>query len=379
VQQLLYGDWQEVLKGRRKDLPELLHRAGRKSVDGGREDKWRLLVLASRVIRVNPGLGTHLSQWLVQCGPPWQEEELGERSIKRPKLDQEVPREVLAAAHHLLLHMPRLQQAWSWTGLFTLLPAPCLHTRFLVIEILRQLFRLPEAQVRGFRLTILGPDSSPLVADLCVEYEVKEYLDLGQLAEDSEQLPALEMDLTGVARIEHLSLLRETQGNNGDVLNSELVEVNSTLDNLVQVAGAVAVGQPVLLVGEAGVGKTSLVRELARRTGKELLTLQVSDNTDSRLLVGLYRCTELPGQFVWEPGLLTRALTRGAWLLIEDAERAQHDVLALLEPLTEEEGSSCQVWEGSLCQNLASSSSSLKEWARAALKRSSASWPEVLK
>ena len=51
-------------------------------------------------------------------------------------------------------------------------------------------------------------------------------------------------------------------------------------------------------------------------------------------MVGLYRCTELPGQIVWEPGLLTRALTRGAWLLIEDAERAQHDVLELLEPLT---------------------------------------------
>ena len=110
---------------------------------------------------------------------------------------------------------------------------------------------------------------------MCIEYEVKEHLDLGQLAEDSEQLPALEMDLTGVARLEHLSLLRETQGNSEDVLNSELVEVGSTLDNLVQVAGAVAVGQPVLLVGEAGVGKTSLVRELARRTGKELLTLQV--------------------------------------------------------------------------------------------------------
>ena len=124
-------------------------------------------------------------------------------------------------------------------------------------------------------MAILGPDSSSLVADLCVEYEVKEYLDLGHLAEDSEQLPALEMDLTGVARLQHISLLRETQGNSGDMLNSELVEVGPTLDNLVQVAGAVAVGQPVLLVGEAGVGKTSLVRELARRTGKELLTLQV--------------------------------------------------------------------------------------------------------
>ena len=54
-----------------------------------------------------------------------------------------------------------------------------------------------------------------------------------------------------------------------------MVEVDSTVENLVQVAGAVAIGQPVLLVGEAGVGKTSLVRELAGKTGKELLTLQV--------------------------------------------------------------------------------------------------------
>ena len=29
VQQLLHGDWQDVLKGRRKDLPELLHRWSR--------------------------------------------------------------------------------------------------------------------------------------------------------------------------------------------------------------------------------------------------------------------------------------------------------------------------------------------------------------
>ena len=49
-------------------------------------------------------------------------------------------------------------------------------------------------------------------------------------------------------------------------------------------------------------------------------------------------CTELPGQFVCEAGLLTRALTRGALLLIEDAEHAPHDVLALLEPLARDGG-----------------------------------------
>ena len=130
--------------------------------------------------------------------------------------------------------------------------------------------------MQGLRASLLGPNSSSLVDELVVQYEVREHLDVSQLAEDTEQLPALEMELTGVARLQHLSLLREQQdGGSGGVSGAEMVEVCSTVENLVQVAGAVAIGQPVLLVGEAGVGKTSLVRELAGRTGKELLTLQV--------------------------------------------------------------------------------------------------------
>ena len=46
----------------------------------------------------------------------------------------------------------------------------------------------------------------------------------------------------------------------------------------------------MLPVGEVGVGKTSLVMEWGVRTGRQVLSLQVSDNTDARLLVGLYRC-----------------------------------------------------------------------------------------
>ena len=106
-------------------------------------------MLASRAISANDGLGTHLSQWLALCGPPWQEEEegVGERRTKKARLDQEIPREVLAACYRLLIHLPRLRQTWSWTGLFNLLPAPCLHTRFLVIELLRQLFFLSEVKI----------------------------------------------------------------------------------------------------------------------------------------------------------------------------------------------------------------------------------------
>ena len=131
-----------------------------------------------------------------------------------------------------------------------------------------------QVQVQGLRASLLGPNSS-LVDELIVQYEVKEHLGISKLAEDTEQMPALDMELTGVTRLQHLSLLREQQEGFRGVSGTEMVEVGSTVENLVQVAGAVAIGQPVLLVGEAGVGKTSLVRELAGRTGKELLTLQV--------------------------------------------------------------------------------------------------------
>ena len=47
------------------------------------------------------------------------------------------------------------------------------------------------------------------------------------------------------------------------------------------------------------------------------------------------RCTDIPGKFVWEAGLLTRAVQLGHWLTIEDVDRAQQDVLALLASLVQ--------------------------------------------
>ena len=54
-----------------------------------------------------------------------------------------------------------------------------------------------------------------------------------------------------------------------------LVSVASTSHNLECVGAAVSVGQPVLLLGDVGVGKTSLVMEWAARTGQKVVTLQV--------------------------------------------------------------------------------------------------------
>ena len=58
----------------------------------------------------------------------------------------------------------------------------------------------------------------------------------------------------------------------------------------------VSLARAVLLRGHVGTGKTSLVRELAQMTGRssaDVLSVQISDSTDARLLLGLYRWVSL--------------------------------------------------------------------------------------
>ncbi|KAF4522959.1 hypothetical protein B566_EDAN009549 [Ephemera danica] len=112
--------------------------------------------------------------------------------------------------------------------------------------------------------------------------------------------------------------------------------VSSTQANLRSLAVAAAAGRPVLLQGPVGCGKTALVEYLAALTGPpDLLKVQLGDETDSKMLLGAYCCTEVPGEFIWQPGVLTQAIQRGAWLLLEDIDCAGMDVISVLASLIE--------------------------------------------
>ncbi|XP_059556931.1 midasin isoform X4 [Myotis daubentonii] len=120
---------------------------------------------------------------------------------------------------------------------------------------------------------------------------------------------------------------------------SSYVLVESVCKNLQTLAMAVASQNAVLLEGPIGCGKTSLVEHLAAMTGRrkppELLKVQLGDQTDSKMLLGMYRCTDVPGEFVWQPGTLTQAATKGHWILLEDIDYAPLDVVSVLIPLLE--------------------------------------------
>lgn len=90
-------------------------------------------------------------------------------------------------------------------------------------------------------------------------------------------------------------------------------------------------------LGSNGSGKTALLKYIASLTNRHraphFLTIQLSEQTDSKTLLGTYRCTPVPGQFEWVDGTLTTAVLKGHWLLLEDIDKASDDVVSLLAPL----------------------------------------------
>lgn len=60
-----------------------------------------------------------------------------------------------------------------------------------------------------------------------------------------------------------------------------------------------------------GSGKTALINQLAKLTGNtDLVKIHLGDQTDAKILLGTYVCSEIPGEFKWIPGVLTQVPLR---------------------------------------------------------------------
>ncbi|ESO00904.1 hypothetical protein HELRODRAFT_82685 [Helobdella robusta] len=52
-------------------------------------------------------------------------------------------------------------------------------------------------------------------------------------------------------------------------------------------------------------------------------------------MLGNYCCSETPGRFYWTNGAILQAMLDGDWLLLEDIDQSNPDVLSALGPLLE--------------------------------------------
>jgi midasin len=95
--------------------------------------------------------------------------------------------------------------------------------------------------------------------------------------------------------------------------------VPTTKMNAMRVVRALQGTKPILLEGNPGVGKTTLITALARACGRPLTRINLSDQTDLMDLFG----TDVPvegaeaGNFRWQNAPFLEAMQNGSWVLLD--------------------------------------------------------------
>ncbi|GBG67612.1 hypothetical protein CBR_g742 [Chara braunii] len=116
-----------------------------------------------------------------------------------------------------------------------------------------------------------------------------------------------------------------------------LVLTKTTVKNLEALVLGLCQRRPILLEGPPGVGKSVLIDEVARITGNhDIIKVHLDDQMDSKTLLGSYVCTEVPGEFKWQAGALTQAVSKGIWIVFENIDMAPFEILSALIPLLED-------------------------------------------
>src|SRR3990167_8482384 len=98
---------------------------------------------------------------------------------------------------------------------------------------------------------------------------------------------------------------------------------------------AIQKNNPVLLVGETGTGKTSLVRHLAGMNKRQFLRLNLNGATGVEELIGKYLFEN--GQTKWVNGSLIEAMIKGWWLLADEINAATPEILFTLHSLLDDD------------------------------------------
>lgn len=266
--------------------------------------------------------------------------------------------QIVKTAYRLLrLHPHAFRPIWNWSGFFPL----CFHAdmciRWYAARTTAVVLQMSNAQRNAFVNGLnVGEEAAASGKQADVRaIEIDEYkFDVNQQEERVSMIAYVqEPELTiGDANSNRIVPFHESLKNIFGVVvptNKQhqassdssptvdaLVPTTLTKRNLQSLAIALGLKRPILVAGVGGCGKTANIRELARLSGNEdMVELHLDDQIDSKTLLGSYVCTDIPGEFTWQPGALTTAVQDGRWVVIEDIDRAPFEVLAALMPLLE--------------------------------------------
>ncbi|XP_063981633.1 midasin-like isoform X2 [Diachasmimorpha longicaudata] len=263
---------------------------------------------------------------------------------KRPKIQRKActpvnkPKEpsdhdIVKATYKILLASPpHFKRKWNWSNFYRYLDHKNDEVRFIVIKCLGIVLEMSEMRTMSWIKS-----SIPHYANSMPKFALGSRVNSPVLLTEDYDLKEVEECLDDTNLVSIAGVLLPALKKN-DPTSLSLITVPSMESNLRNLALAVASRQAVCLQGPVGCGKSALVEYLAQITGRgqsDIIKVQLGDQTDSKMLLGMYRCTDIPGEFVWQPGVLTQAVLSGKWLLLEDIDSAALDVASVLNSLME--------------------------------------------
>lgn len=92
---------------------------------------------------------------------------------------------------------------------------------------------------------------------------------------------------------------------------------------------------PVLLVGETGTGKTTIVKHVAEKNKKTWTRFNLTGETTVDDFVGKF--TLKNGETVWQDGILLQAMKDGHWLIVDEVNVALPEILFVLHSLLDDD------------------------------------------
>ncbi|KAL3283545.1 hypothetical protein HHI36_006684 [Cryptolaemus montrouzieri] len=297
-------------------------------------------VLLGRVLKFRPDLSVFALKYFELYPSPFGENLQEERS-KRSKKNEDITIsniELVESCFSLLLHdVEFYKRKWNWSKFITTyLKNPDLKVKWIAAKCIGLLHNINEKLLESLIISLVPKE---LHIKFSFELDQKGTLIECTAKRNLDLHPVVNASVGGVIQTNNIVGIHIPTKPHFFPIQTYLVEVESTRNNLRKIALGLTLNKAICLQGPVGCGKTTLVEYLAAKTGrvlgKDFVKIQLGDQMDSKMLLGTYRCTDIPGEFIWQAGVLTQAIMEGSWLLMEDIDSANMDIASVLTSLLE--------------------------------------------